>query len=104
MPRMTADLIDRATSRMSPIDDRELDLRGQAIPAIENLGVTQVSFYVERTKALQRLASFFPQRLGHCALMAFCVFLSGRGASSLGTGNRTEARSRTRTSHAPLYY
>ena len=42
MPRMTADLIDQALSRMSPIDDRELDLRGQAIPAIENLGVTQV--------------------------------------------------------------
>jgi hypothetical protein len=41
--KLTPDLIERSESRLSPLKDRELDLRGRKIPAIENLGVTRVS-------------------------------------------------------------
>jgi len=41
MPRLSADLVLRAPSRINPLNERELDLRGNKIPAIENLGATQ---------------------------------------------------------------
>ncbi|KJZ78036.1 U2 small nuclear ribonucleoprotein A' [Hirsutella minnesotensis 3608] len=37
--RLTADLVQEALSYLNPLKERELDLRGQRIPAIENLGV-----------------------------------------------------------------
>ncbi|PHH88641.1 hypothetical protein CDD83_7271 [Cordyceps sp. RAO-2017] len=37
--RLTADLIQGSLSYLNPLKERELDLRGQRIPAIENLGV-----------------------------------------------------------------
>jgi U2 small nuclear ribonucleoprotein A' len=41
MPRLSADLVLRAPSRINPLNERELDLRGNKIPAIENLGACQ---------------------------------------------------------------
>jgi len=41
MPRLTADLVLRAPSFINPVKERQLDLRGKMIPAIENLGTTQ---------------------------------------------------------------
>ncbi|KAK3938792.1 leucine-rich repeat-domain-containing protein [Diplogelasinospora grovesii] len=37
--RLTADLINSSLSYLNPLKERELDLRGHRIPAIENLGV-----------------------------------------------------------------
>ncbi|KAK4041723.1 leucine-rich repeat-domain-containing protein [Parachaetomium inaequale] len=37
--RLTADLITNSLSYLNPLKERELDLRGHRIPAIENLGV-----------------------------------------------------------------
>ncbi|POR39093.1 U2 small nuclear ribonucleoprotein A [Tolypocladium paradoxum] len=37
--RLTAELIQDSLSYLNPLKERELDLRGQRIPAIENLGV-----------------------------------------------------------------
>ncbi|EKD21728.1 uncharacterized protein L3040_004950 [Drepanopeziza brunnea f. sp. 'multigermtubi'] len=37
--RLTADLIHNSLSYLNPLKERELDLRGHKIPAIENLGV-----------------------------------------------------------------
>jgi len=39
MVRLTADLINGSLSYLNPLKERELDLRGHKIPAIENLGV-----------------------------------------------------------------
>ncbi|KAG8527591.1 U2 snRNP complex subunit [Bacidia gigantensis] len=39
--RLTADLIQSSLSYLNPLNDRELDLRGHKIPAIENLGVAK---------------------------------------------------------------
>jgi len=41
MPRLTADLVQQAPSFINPVRDRQLDLRGKMISAIENLGATQ---------------------------------------------------------------
>jgi len=41
MPRLTADLIQKSSSYLNPLKERELDLRGNKIPVIENLGATQ---------------------------------------------------------------
>jgi len=41
MPRLTADLVQQAPGFINPVRDRQLDLRGKMIPAIENLGATQ---------------------------------------------------------------
>ncbi|GAA5830873.1 hypothetical protein JCM5353_000597 [Sporobolomyces roseus] len=41
MVRLDADLIARTPTYLNPLHDRELDLRGHKIPAIENLGVTK---------------------------------------------------------------
>ncbi|EAA33128.1 U2 small nuclear ribonucleo protein A [Neurospora crassa] len=37
--RLTADLINNSLSYLNPLKEREIDLRGHRIPAIENLGV-----------------------------------------------------------------
>eukprot|EP00275_Glaucocystis_incrassata_P001912 EC124284.1.p1 GENE.EC124284.1~~EC124284.1.p1 ORF type:complete len:148 (+),score=7.11 EC124284.1:169-612(+) len=42
--RLTADLISRSPQVINAIKDRELILRGNKIPAIENLGATQDQF------------------------------------------------------------
>ncbi|KAL9103139.1 MAG: hypothetical protein Q9163_001783 [Psora crenata] len=39
--RLTAELIQNSLSYLNPLNDRELDLRGHKIPAIENLGVAK---------------------------------------------------------------
>ncbi|KAI9729295.1 MAG: U2 snRNP complex subunit [Cirrosporium novae-zelandiae] len=39
--RLTADLIQSSLSYINPLKERELDLRGHRIPAIENLGVAR---------------------------------------------------------------
>jgi len=44
MPRLSADIVLRAPSRINPLRQRELDLRGNKIPAIENLGACQDQF------------------------------------------------------------
>lgn len=41
MVRLTAELLSNAPSFLNPLNQRELDLRGYKIPAIENLGVTR---------------------------------------------------------------
>lgn len=41
MVRLTADLLYNAPSFLNPLSQRELDLRGHKIPAIENLGITK---------------------------------------------------------------
>ncbi|CAH7668685.1 leucine-rich repeat-domain-containing protein [Phakopsora pachyrhizi] len=43
MPRMTPELLLSNNSYLNPLKDRELNLRGYQIPAIENLGVTKDS-------------------------------------------------------------
>lgn len=43
MSRMTPELLLSSHSYLNPLADRELDLRGYQIPAIENLGVTKDS-------------------------------------------------------------
>ncbi|EFP79683.1 uncharacterized protein PGTG_06004 [Puccinia graminis f. sp. tritici CRL 75-36-700-3] len=43
MPRMSPELLLSSHSYLNPLADRELDLRGYQIPAIENLGVTKDS-------------------------------------------------------------
>ncbi|KAJ1636400.1 leucine-rich repeat-domain-containing protein [Pavlovales sp. CCMP2436] len=42
--RLTVDLIARRPQFINPLKERELDLRGQRIPAIENLSATQDQF------------------------------------------------------------
>mmetsp|Transcript_49550 Transcript_49550/g.140344 ORF Transcript_49550/g.140344 Transcript_49550/m.140344 type:complete len:110 (+) Transcript_49550:134-463(+) len=46
MVRLTADVFAHAVPRMNCCQERELDLRGLKIPAIENVGVTQDQFDV----------------------------------------------------------
>jgi len=40
--KLTPELIAQAPSKLNPLKQRELDLRGLKLPAIENLGVTKV--------------------------------------------------------------
>ena len=42
MVRLTSELIQKAPSYINPLKDRELDLRGNRIPQIENLAVSKV--------------------------------------------------------------
>ena len=42
MPRLTAELVASSPQFMNPLKERELDLRGNSIPAIENLGAARV--------------------------------------------------------------
>ncbi|KAI9179472.1 U2 snRNP complex subunit [Blastocladiella emersonii ATCC 22665] len=44
MVKLTADLIQSADAFINCVDDRELNLRGRRIPAIENLGATKNQF------------------------------------------------------------
>ena len=44
--RLTADVITNCFARINPCLERELDLRGLKIPAIENIGATQVGVYL----------------------------------------------------------
>lgn len=44
MVRLTADLIDKSPQFVNPLKKRELDVRGNKIPLIENLGATQDQF------------------------------------------------------------
>ncbi|KAF8624814.1 hypothetical protein AX15_005701 [Amanita polypyramis BW_CC] len=39
--KLTPELLAQATSGLNPVKERQLDLRGYKIPAIENLGVTR---------------------------------------------------------------
>lgn len=41
--RLTAELIHDSLSYLNPLKERELDLRGHKIPAVENLGVAKVT-------------------------------------------------------------
>ncbi|GCB19362.1 U2 small nuclear ribonucleoprotein A' [Aspergillus awamori] len=41
--RLTVELIQNSLSYINPLKDRELDLRGHKIPAIENLGIAKVT-------------------------------------------------------------
>jgi U2 small nuclear ribonucleoprotein A' len=70
MPRLTADLVQRAPSFINPVKERQLDLRGKMISAIENLGTTQDQFdtidfsdneieKLENFPLLQRLQTIF---------------------------------------------
>jgi len=40
--KLTPELLAQASSAINPVKERQLDLRGYKIPAIENLGVTKV--------------------------------------------------------------
>jgi hypothetical protein len=42
MVRLTTEVVAKAPSYINPIKDRELDLRGNRIPQIENLAVSKV--------------------------------------------------------------
>lgn len=44
MVRLTSELIDDSKQYINAVNDRELNLRGCKIPAIENLGGTRVRF------------------------------------------------------------
>jgi len=46
MPRLTAELIHTSPQFVNPLKQRELDLRGNKIPQIENLGATEDQFEV----------------------------------------------------------
>jgi len=70
MPRLTAELILTSPAFVNPLKERELDLRGNKIPQIENLGATEDHFDVldvsdndiaklDGFPLLNRLTSFF---------------------------------------------
>ncbi|GAA5897053.1 hypothetical protein JCM6882_007342 [Rhodosporidiobolus microsporus] len=68
MVRLDADLIARTPSHLNPLNDRQLDLRGHKIPAIENLGVTrdQLDSLDLTDNALTSLSNFpLLRRLAH---------------------------------------
>ena len=44
MVRLTVDLIERSPQFVNPLKKRELDVRGNKIPLIENLGATEDQF------------------------------------------------------------
>ncbi|KAL1951812.1 hypothetical protein VTO73DRAFT_961 [Trametes versicolor] len=41
MVKLTPELIETVSSQLNPVKERQLDLRGYTIPAIENLGITK---------------------------------------------------------------
>jgi hypothetical protein len=63
--RLTADVIMNCFARINPCLERELDLRGLKIPAIENVGATQVTaFHLypqlgDKTLSYERELGFF---------------------------------------------
>lgn len=66
---MSPELLLSSHSYLNPLSDRELDLRGYQIPAIENLGVTKVChlsfFVVVVVKTTYRMAIL---RSGFCLI------------------------------------
>ncbi|KAI5799598.1 leucine-rich repeat-domain-containing protein [Pyronema domesticum] len=57
--RLTTELLSQAPSFLNPINDRELDLRGHKIPAIENLGVAGPQDAIDFTdNDIQQLGNF----------------------------------------------
>ena len=52
MVRLTTELVSKAPSYINPVKDRELDLRGNRIPQIENLGVSKVGSSLSMTMML----------------------------------------------------
>ncbi|CUS13720.1 unnamed protein product [Tuber aestivum] len=57
--RLTTELLQAAPSYLNPLNDRELDLRGHKIPAIENLGVAGPQDAIDLTdNDIQALANF----------------------------------------------
>ncbi|KAI5809350.1 leucine-rich repeat-domain-containing protein [Pyronema omphalodes] len=57
--RLTTELLQQAPSFLNPINDRELDLRGHKIPAIENLGVAGPQDAIDFTdNDIQQLGNF----------------------------------------------
>ncbi|KAL2260756.1 hypothetical protein VTK26DRAFT_5148 [Humicola hyalothermophila] len=58
--RLTADLINNSLSYLNPLKERELDLRGHRIPAIENLGVAGPHDAIDFTDNDIQLLGNFP--------------------------------------------
>ncbi|KAI9679455.1 MAG: U2 snRNP complex subunit [Caeruleum heppii] len=58
--RLTAELIQSSLSYLNPLKDRELDLRGHKIPAIENLGVAKDQDVIDFTDNDIALIANFP--------------------------------------------
>ncbi|KAJ9148989.1 L domain-like protein [Pleurostoma richardsiae] len=59
MVRLTAELIQNSLSYLNPLKERELDLRGHRIPAIENLGVAGPQDAIDFTdNDIQTLGNF----------------------------------------------
>jgi U2 small nuclear ribonucleoprotein A' len=57
--RLTTELLQAAHSYLNPLNDRELDLRGHKIPAIENLGVAGPQDAIDLTdNDIQALGNF----------------------------------------------
>ncbi|KAH0605458.1 uncharacterized protein H6S33_004680 [Morchella sextelata] len=57
--RLTTELLASAPSYLNPLNDRELDLRGHKIPAIENLGVAGPQDAIDFTdNDIQQLGNF----------------------------------------------
>ncbi|KAI5806710.1 small nuclear ribonucleoprotein U2, A [Peziza echinospora] len=57
--RLTTDLITSSLSYLNPLKERELDLRGHKIPAIENLGVAKDQDAIDFTdNDIQQLGNF----------------------------------------------
>ncbi|KAF8476241.1 U2-associated snRNP A [Kalaharituber pfeilii] len=57
--RLTTDLINASLSYLNPLKERELDLRGHKIPAIENLGVAKDQDAIDFTdNDIQQLGNF----------------------------------------------
>ncbi|PNS18744.1 U2 small nuclear ribonucleoprotein A' [Sphaceloma murrayae] len=62
--RLTADLIQESNTYLNPLKERELDLRGHKIPAIENLGLAKDQDAIDFTdNAIASLSNFplFPR-------------------------------------------
>ncbi|CAF9917198.1 MAG: U2 snRNP complex subunit [Heterodermia speciosa] len=69
--RLTAELIQNSLSYLNPLKDRELDLRGHKIPAIENLGVAKDQDAIDFTdNDISTLANFPLSPRLHTLLLA----------------------------------
>ncbi|KAI9836416.1 MAG: U2 snRNP complex subunit [Sarea resinae] len=69
--RLTADLIQSSLSYLNPLKERELDLRGHKIPAIENLGVAKNQDAIDFTdNDIMALANFPLNPRLHTLLLA----------------------------------
>jgi len=59
--RLTAELISNSLSYLNPLNERELDLRGHRIPAIENLGVAGPQDSIDLTDNDIQVLGNFPR-------------------------------------------